>query len=109
MEFHQRMTALSTATDAGLVARCRDGDDDAWEELVRRFSRYVLAIAQPPEAWVLTAARLPATRRAIEQIAALAGADATFRSQTLEDLEGALARAGLEASPALVEHLRDRL
>src|SRR2546423_12811707 len=46
MEFHQRMTALSTATDAGLVARCRDGDDDAWEELVRRFSRYVLAIAQ---------------------------------------------------------------
>ena len=46
MEFHQRMTALSTVTDAGLVARCRDGDDDAWEELVRRFSRYVLAIAQ---------------------------------------------------------------
>src|SRR3954464_15957844 len=45
MEFHQRMTALSTATDAGLVARCRNGDDDAWEELVRRFSRYVLAIA----------------------------------------------------------------
>src|SRR6478736_3244158 len=46
MEFHQRMTALSTVTDAGLVARCRAGDDDAWEELVRRFSRYVLAIAQ---------------------------------------------------------------
>src|SRR4051794_8972631 len=46
MEFHQRMTALSTVTDAGLVARCRQGDDDAWEELVRRFSRYVLAIAQ---------------------------------------------------------------
>jgi RNA polymerase sigma-70 factor (ECF subfamily) len=46
MEFHQRMTALSTVTDAGLVARCRGGDDDAWEELVRRFSRYVLAIAQ---------------------------------------------------------------
>ena len=40
------MTALSTVTDAGLVARCREGDDDAWEELVRRFSRYVLAIAQ---------------------------------------------------------------
>src|SRR3954451_15858883 len=46
MEFHQRMTALSTVTDAGLVARCRQGDDDAWEELVRRFSRYVLGIAQ---------------------------------------------------------------
>jgi RNA polymerase sigma factor (sigma-70 family) len=46
MGFHQRMTALSTTTDAGLVARCREGDDEAWEELVRRFSRYVLAIAQ---------------------------------------------------------------
>ncbi|HET6848917.1 MAG TPA: sigma-70 family RNA polymerase sigma factor [Gaiellales bacterium] len=40
------MAALSSITDAGLVARCRSGDDDAWEELVRRFSRYVLAIAQ---------------------------------------------------------------
>ncbi len=40
------MSALSSTTDAGLVARCRVGDDEAWEELVRRFSRYVLAIAQ---------------------------------------------------------------
>src|ERR1044072_141200 len=40
------MPALNSITDAGLVARCRTGDDAAWEELVRRFSRYVLAIAQ---------------------------------------------------------------
>jgi RNA polymerase sigma-70 factor (ECF subfamily) len=32
-------------TDAQLVARCRNGDDDAWRELVDRFSRYVYAIA----------------------------------------------------------------
>ena len=32
-------------TDAQLVARCRSGDDDAWRELVERFSRYVYAIA----------------------------------------------------------------
>jgi RNA polymerase sigma factor (sigma-70 family) len=32
-------------SDARLVARCRDGDDDAWRELVARFSRYVYAIA----------------------------------------------------------------
>jgi RNA polymerase sigma factor (sigma-70 family) len=32
-------------TDAQLVARCRAGDDDAWRELVERFSRYVYAIA----------------------------------------------------------------
>jgi RNA polymerase sigma factor (sigma-70 family) len=30
---------------AQLVARCRAGDEDAWAELVERFSRYVYAIA----------------------------------------------------------------
>jgi RNA polymerase sigma-70 factor (ECF subfamily) len=34
-----------TATDARLVARCRAGEPAAWNELVERFSRYVLAIA----------------------------------------------------------------
>ena len=37
--------SLATAPDARLVARCRAGDDDAWCELVNRFSRYVHAIA----------------------------------------------------------------
>jgi len=32
-------------SDAELVARCRAGDQDAWRELVERFSRYVYAIA----------------------------------------------------------------
>jgi RNA polymerase sigma factor (sigma-70 family) len=31
-------------TDSDLVARCRTGDADAWNELVERFSRYVHAI-----------------------------------------------------------------
>jgi len=31
-------------TDAELVARCRTGDDAAWEQLVERFARYVHAI-----------------------------------------------------------------
>jgi RNA polymerase sigma factor (sigma-70 family) len=30
--------------DADLVARCREGDQQAWNELVSRFSRYVYAI-----------------------------------------------------------------
>ena len=34
----------STITDGELVARCRRGDADAWNELVERFSRYVYAI-----------------------------------------------------------------
>ena len=33
-----------TTTDALLVARCRAGDPEAWNELVERFSRYVYAI-----------------------------------------------------------------
>jgi RNA polymerase sigma-70 factor (ECF subfamily) len=34
----------ATTSDAGLVARCRAGDEAAWAELVERFSRYVYAI-----------------------------------------------------------------
>jgi RNA polymerase sigma factor (sigma-70 family) len=37
--------ATARETDAQLVARCRVGDEDAWRELVDRFSRYVYAIA----------------------------------------------------------------
>ena len=32
-------------TDSELVARCRDGDQQAWSELVERYSRYVYAIS----------------------------------------------------------------
>jgi RNA polymerase sigma factor (sigma-70 family) len=35
----------SELTDAELVARCRAGDQAAWQELVERFSRYVYAIS----------------------------------------------------------------
>jgi RNA polymerase sigma factor (sigma-70 family) len=31
-------------SDGRLVARCRDGDEEAWKELVDRFARYVYAI-----------------------------------------------------------------
>jgi RNA polymerase sigma factor (sigma-70 family) len=36
---------MTRETDAQLVARCRAGDEDAWRDLVDRFSRYVYAIA----------------------------------------------------------------
>ena len=36
--------SLGLIADADLVARCRDGDQAAWSELVNRFSRYVYAI-----------------------------------------------------------------
>src|SRR5919109_4866317 len=37
--------SLALVADADLVARCRTGDQEAWSELVNRFSRYVYAIA----------------------------------------------------------------
>jgi len=35
---------ITAPTDAELVARCRRGDPEAWNQLVERFSRYVYAI-----------------------------------------------------------------
>jgi RNA polymerase sigma-70 factor (ECF subfamily) len=35
---------VTSLSDARLVARCRAGDTEAWNELVNRFSRYVYAI-----------------------------------------------------------------
>src|SRR5205814_262750 len=34
----------STLSDRALVSRCRAGDQQAWNELVERFSRYVYAL-----------------------------------------------------------------
>jgi RNA polymerase sigma factor (sigma-70 family) len=38
-------TVAASPTDAELVAGCRNGDPEAWNALVERFSRYVSAIA----------------------------------------------------------------
>ena len=39
------MSGYSSLPDAELVRHCREGDADAWNELVERYSRYVYAIA----------------------------------------------------------------
>jgi RNA polymerase sigma-70 factor (ECF subfamily) len=39
------MLSGTDVSDEQLVARCRQGDEQAWNDLVQRFSRYVLAIA----------------------------------------------------------------
>lgn len=45
MDAVQAMGMRVEPTDAQLVARCRTGDPEAWNQLVERFSRYVYAIA----------------------------------------------------------------
>lgn len=45
MRFDLRAVSLASLPDATIVARCRTGDEQAWRELVARFSRYVYAIA----------------------------------------------------------------
>jgi RNA polymerase sigma factor (sigma-70 family) len=44
LRFHTPAVQIASLPDAQLVARCRKGDEDAWRELVTRFSRYVYAI-----------------------------------------------------------------
>lgn len=62
-----------------------------------------------PQAWVRAAQDLPAARREMDEIVARAQADAEFRQALLADLERAVAAAGYEPRPALLEPLRDRL
>lgn len=45
MRFDLGAVSLASLPDATIVARCRTGDEQAWNELVARFSRYVYAIA----------------------------------------------------------------
>ena len=38
-------TRVAVSDDADLVARCLNGDERAWADLVERFARYIYAIA----------------------------------------------------------------
>jgi hypothetical protein len=70
----------------------------------------LLALLPPaPRAWVQAAQELPLARQQLDGLVARAEADAAFRAQVLADLETALAAAGVEPRPAVVESLRRRL
>jgi hypothetical protein len=74
-----------------------------------RLSELLRLLPPAPAAWVRAAAELPRARRELDQIVALAEADAAFRRELIADLEAALERAGLEPAPRLVRELRARL
>ena len=70
----------------------------------------LLALLPPaPGPWVEAAKQLPRARRGIDQILALAEADAEFRRELIADLEAALREKGFEPERALVDELRSRL
>jgi hypothetical protein len=70
--------------------------------------RLIAALPPAPDGWVRAAQELPTARRGISEIIARAEADAAYRAQVVADLESALADAGLEPTPPLLEELRER-
>ena len=62
-----------------------------------------------PAAWVQAAQELGPARRHLDEIVARAEQDEAFRQALIADLEAAVAAAGYEPQPALLESLRLRL
>jgi hypothetical protein len=70
----------------------------------------LLALLPPaPRAWVQAAQELPSARLELDALVERAQADAAYRDELLARLEAAVAAAGVEPSPAVLEHLRRRL
>jgi hypothetical protein len=73
-----------------------------------RLAELLTLLPPAPEGWVEAAKVLPGARTRIDEIVARAQTEPSFREAVLEDLEAALARAGCEPAPPLVEALRRR-
>jgi hypothetical protein len=70
--------------------------------------KLIAALAPAPDGWVRAAQELPAARRGIDDIVNRAVADAAYRASVIADLESALAEAGIEPTPPLLDELRER-
>lgn len=70
--------------------------------------KLIAALRPAPDGWVRAAQELPAARRGIDDIVDRAVADAAYRARVVADLESALAEAGIDPSPPLLEELRER-
>jgi hypothetical protein len=74
-----------------------------------RLGRLIGLLEPVPEGWVQAAQEIPALSRSLDEILARAEADAAFRPALIANLERALADAGFDPEPRLVEALRRRL
>ena len=70
-----------------------------------RLGRLIGLLEPVPEGWVRAAQEIPVLRRSLDEILARAEADAAFRPAFIANLEAALAEAGYEPEPRLVEAL----
>ena len=70
----------------------------------------LIGLLEPaPEGWVRAAQEIPAFRRMLDEIIARAEADQAFRDALVADLEAAIADAGYEPEPRVVEEVRRRI
>ena len=70
----------------------------------------LIAMLPPPPAGLVEAAQtLPRLRRELDGLLARAEADAAFRARLEADLEAALAEAGIEPMPWIVDEARARM
>jgi hypothetical protein len=74
-----------------------------------RLGDLLQALPPAPEGWVGAARELPRARAQMDELAARAEADASFRARVVADLEAALRDAGVEPRAAFIESLRRRL
>jgi hypothetical protein len=74
-----------------------------------QLAELIRALPPAPEGWVQAAQELPSARRGLDEIIARAEADAQFRQALIANLESALAEAGYEPGPALLDAVRSRL
>ena len=74
-----------------------------------RLAELLSMLPPAPQAWVQAAQELAPARATLDEIVARATADAEFRRALIADLEAALAAAGYEPRPRLVDALRARL
>jgi len=82
-------------------------EPQAYDE--ERLGRLIGLLAPAPRGWVGAAQEIPAFRQTLDQIVARAEADEAFRRALIADLEAAVAAAGYEAEPRVVEELRRQM
>ena len=70
--------------------------------------RLIAALPPVPHGWIRAAQELPTARRGIDDIVNRAVADAAYRERVVANLESALAEAGVEPTPPILDELRER-